>query len=73
MGLHQSDVRIPERPVIDGYEFLTLNEVAAALRIDRHKVRKLGIPCFDWGRKSKVYLKADVVGWIEQQRKSRAA
>lgn len=57
----------------DDYEFLTLEEVAAWLKIDRHKVRALGIPCFPWGRKSLRFLRADVIAWIEQQRKGRAA
>jgi hypothetical protein len=65
------NLRMESRPIVPGYEFLTLNEVAAFLRVDRHKVRKLGIPYFDWGRKSKVYLKSDVIAWIEEQRQQR--
>ncbi len=53
------------------YDFLTLAEVAAWLRIDRHKVMALEIPCFDWGRKSKRFVRKDVITWLEQQRNGK--
>ena len=53
------------------YDFLTLTEVAAWLRIDRHKVTELGIPYFDWGRKSKRFVRTDVLAWLEKQRKRK--
>ena len=51
-------------------EILTRDEVAEWLKVKPRQVERLGIPCLDLGRKTKRYLRRDVVAWIEGQRGS---
>ena len=51
-------------------EILTRDEVADWLKVKPRQVERLGIPCLDLGRKTKRYLRRDVVAWIEGQRAS---
>lgn len=47
---------------------LTREEVAAWLKVKPRQVERLAIPCLDLGRKTKRYLKRDVLAWIEARR-----
>jgi hypothetical protein len=54
-------------------DVLTRHEVAAMLKITPRQVERLGIPLLDLGRRTKRYLLAEVLAWIEQQRTGRSA
>ena len=45
-------------------EVLTLQEVAAWLKIKPRQVLRLGIPCLDLGHKTKRFLAEDVRAWL---------
>ncbi len=47
---------------------LTRADVAAWLKLRPRQVERLGVPCLDLGRKTKRYLRRDVLAWLEQQR-----
>lgn len=49
-------------------EILTLQEVAAWLKIEPRQVLRLGIPCCDLGHKTKRFMEADVRAWLEARR-----
>jgi hypothetical protein len=49
-------------------EILTLQEVAAWLKIKPRQVLRLGVPCLDLGRKTKRFLVSDVLAWLERRR-----
>jgi hypothetical protein len=48
---------------------LTRAEVAAWLKLKPRQVERLGVPCIALGRKTVRYLRADVLAWLEQQRR----
>ena len=50
---------------------LTRDEVAAWLKVRPRQVERLGVPCFDMGRKTKRYLGRDVLEWLEELRRPR--
>ena len=50
------------------HEVLTLQEVAAWLKIRPRQVLRLGIPCIDLGHKTKRFLAHDVRVWLERRR-----
>ena len=50
---------------------MTMSEVAAWLRIHPRQVGRLGIPCLDFGRKTKRYLVKDVEAWLDSKRRGR--
>jgi hypothetical protein len=49
-------------------EVLTLQEVAAWLKVRPRQVLRLGIPCIDLGHKTKRFLAEDVRAWLERRR-----
>jgi len=49
-------------------DILTLQEVAAWLKITPRHVLRLGIPCCDLGHKTKRFLEADIRAWLERRR-----
>ena len=49
-------------------EVLTLQEVAAWLKVTPRQVLRLGIPCLDLGHKTKRFLARDVRAWLERLR-----
>jgi hypothetical protein len=53
-------------PTDDG--ILTRNEVAEWLKVKPRQIDRLGVPQINLGRKTKRYLRRDVVQWLEQQR-----
>lgn len=53
-------------PEPDG--ILTRAEVAVWLKVRPRQVERLGVPCLDLGRKTKRYLRGDVLAWLERQR-----
>jgi hypothetical protein len=52
---------------------LTRDEVAERLKIRPRQVERLGVPCINLGRKTKRYLEADLLAWLEQKRHPKAA
>jgi hypothetical protein len=50
-------------------EVLTREQVAAWLQVRPRQVERLGVPCIALGRKTVRYLKADVLAWLELQRR----
>jgi len=48
---------------------LTRAEVAAWLKVQPRQVERLGVPCVDLGRKTKRYLRRDVLAWLEAHRR----
>jgi len=48
-------------------EVLTLQEVAAWLKVKPRQVLRLGIPCLDLGHRTKRFLAQDVRGWLERR------
>jgi hypothetical protein len=49
---------------------MTQAEVALWLKVKPRQVERLGVPCLALGRKTVRYLKADVLEWLQQQRKA---
>lgn len=49
---------------------MTAIEVASWLKVKPRQVERLGVPCIPLGRKTVRYLKADVLAWLQQQRKA---
>ncbi len=47
---------------------LTPQEAAEWLKVRPRQLGVLGVPCLDWGHKTKRYLEKDVLGWLEAQR-----
>ncbi len=47
---------------------LTRADVAAWLKIKPRQVERLGVPCLDLGRKTKRYVRRDVLAWLERHR-----
>lgn len=58
-------------PTDDG--ILTRNEVAEWLKVKPRQIERLGVPQIDLGRKTKRYLRRDVVRWLEKQRMNKNA
>jgi len=50
-------------------DVMTREQVAEWLQVRPRQVERLGVPCLDLGRKTKRYLKEDVVAWLETQRR----
>jgi hypothetical protein len=50
---------------------MTRAEVAAWLKVLPRQVGRLGVPCVALGRKTVRYVRADVVEWLERQRKAQ--
>lgn len=48
---------------------LTPAEVAAWLRLRPRQVQRLGVPCINLGRKTKRYLRKDVLAWLDGKRR----
>jgi len=48
---------------------MTRDEVAAWLKIAPRQVERLGVPCLDFARKTKRYLRSDVLTWLLQHRR----
>ncbi len=61
-------VRVAELPE---HVVLTREEVAAWLAIRPRQVERLGIPSLNLSRKTKRYLKRDVLEWLNAQRENR--
>jgi hypothetical protein len=49
-------------------EVLTLQEVAAWLKVKPRQVLRLGIPCLDLGHRTKRFLAQDVREWLARRR-----
>lgn len=47
---------------------LTRAEIAAWLKVRPRQVERLGVLCLDLGRKTKRYLRRDVLTWLERHR-----
>jgi hypothetical protein len=47
---------------------LTPQEAAAWLKVRPRQLGVLGVPCLDWGHKTKRYLAKDVEAWLQEQR-----
>lgn len=62
-----ADVKLS--PVTDT-TVMTRVEVAAWLKVKPRQVDRLGVPCMTLGRKTVRYLRADVLAWLQQQRKA---
>ena len=48
---------------------LTRQQVAEFLQVRPRQVERLGVPCLDLGRKTKRYVREDVLAWLEAQRR----
>ena len=57
-------------PASSESEVLTRTEVAAWLKVKPRQVERLGVPCIALGRKTVRYLRADVLTWLQQQRRT---
>ena len=55
---------------LDSDAVLTRDEVARWLKVRPRQVERLGIPCLVLGHKTVRYLRADVLRWLEEQRRS---
>jgi hypothetical protein len=49
-------------------EVLTLQEVAAWLKLRPRQVLRYGVPCIDLGHRTKRFLAQDVRAWLERRR-----
>jgi len=54
---------------LDG--ILTPKEVAAWLKVRPRQLGVLGVPCLDWGHKTKRYSAKDVQTWLDEQPRVR--
>ena len=50
-------------------QILTLEEVAAWLKVSPRQVLRYDVPCLDLGHKTKRFLARDVLAWLEAQRR----
>ncbi len=48
---------------------LTPQEAAEWLKVRPRQLGVLGVPCLDWGHKTKRYLAKDVEAWLEEQKR----
>ena len=48
---------------------LTKQQVAEWLAVQPRQLDVLGVPCLDWGHKTKRYLARDVEVWLEEQKR----
>ena len=48
---------------------LTRQQVAALLQVRPRQLDRLGVPCLDFGHKTKRYLATDVDAWLASQRR----
>jgi hypothetical protein len=60
--------RQPERPDA----LLTPAQVAAWLKLKPRQLVRYGVPCIRFGRRTVRYVAADVVAWLERQRRGAA-
>ncbi len=51
-------------------DVLTPEEVAKWLHLEKRQPERFGIPCLHLGHKTRRYLRADVLEWLQQQRKT---
>jgi hypothetical protein len=51
-------------------EVMTRDQVASWLQVAPRQVERLGVPCLDLSRKTKRYLRSDVLQWLAQRRTS---
>jgi len=51
-------------------EIMTLQEVAAWLKIEPRQVQRLGIPFFNLGDRTRRYMAQDVREWLERRREN---
>jgi hypothetical protein len=58
---------------IDADAILTRDEVAAWLKVRPRQVERLRIPHIDLGRKTKRYLRTEVLAWLHAKRSAVAA
>jgi len=49
-------------------DILSRDQVAAWLLVKPRQVERLGVPCLNFGVKTKRYLRADVEAWIASKR-----
>jgi hypothetical protein len=57
-------------PIGDDDSVMTQTEVAAWLKVKPRQVERLGVPCMALGRKTVRYFRADVLAWLQQQRRA---
>ncbi len=50
-------------------DVMTRQQVADFLQVRPRQVERLGVPCLDLGRKTKRYVREDVLAWLEAQRR----
>jgi hypothetical protein len=63
---------IPDEPGRQSADdVLTREQVAALLQVKPRQVERLGVPVLDLGRRTKRYLRNDVLAWLEAQRRPR--
>jgi len=48
---------------------LTRQQVADFLQVRPRQVERLGVPCLNLGKKTKRYVREDVLAWLEAQRR----
>lgn len=58
---------MPKHSVTDS-TVMTPAEVADWIKVKPRQLDRLGVPCIPLGHKTKRYLKADVLAWLEEQR-----
>jgi hypothetical protein len=51
-------------------DVLTPEQVATWLKIEKRQLERFGVPVLLLGHKTRRYLRADVLAWLQQQRKS---
>jgi hypothetical protein len=54
-------------------EILTRQQVAELLQVRPRQVERLGVPCLDLGRKTKRYMREEVLAWLEAQSRRTGA
>jgi hypothetical protein len=58
----------PEMAASRSTEIMTKDEVATWLKVKPRQVERLGIPCLNFGHKTKRYFVDDVVAWLDSLR-----
>lgn len=72
-GASHGDVVGSVAAVQSEYEVLTKQQVADWLKVRPRQLDRMGVPCLDWGHKTKRYVKGDVLAWIDAKRRSKIA
>jgi hypothetical protein len=66
---HNQPLTLMKSSLTTDTTIMTRREIADWLKVKPREVERLGVPCIPLGRKTVRYLKADVLQWLQGQRR----